>query len=222
MEKLRQLHNDLKREFIMRSVRKNSLVLDVGAGRGGDLQKWRSVGARLYMCDPDEESLLEAMNRAVNVHPTTEFFKGDVLQAPGLEFDVVCYNFSLQYIFQSEDYARMCIQSISRLLKPGGKFMGVVPDATKILKRPIVWEGIERGPSIGKEGPRYGEMILVRFGDGPYYKNGAVPEPLCYKSLLVDLCFAAKMALIEWEPFSKEENGKITDIYSRFIFHKLK
>lgn len=226
MENLRRYHNDLKRAFILKTIKHGAKVLDVGSGRGGDLQKWRAVGAHLTMCEPDSDALLEARNRAVVVFPECRFFKGDILKVPADQYDYVCYNFSLQYIFKEENYARMCIKTIANMLKPGGKFIGVVPDAQKILEKPATWKDdlenvIERGPSIGKEGPKYGEMILFRFGDGPYYSQGAIPEPLCYKSLLVDLCMEAKMILTKWESFSREKNDRITDVYSQFIFERL-
>ena len=226
MENLRKYHNDLKRSFIIKNVKQGSKVLDVGSGRGGDLQKWRSVGARLTMCEPDEESLIEARNRALTVFPECLFFKGDILRVPVDQYDYVCYNFSLQYIFTEESYARVCIQTVSNLLRPGGKFIGVVPDAQKIMEKPQDWKddlgnSIRRGWSIGKNEPKFGEMIIVNFGDGPYYSQGAIPEPLCYKTLLVQLCMEARMILIKWEPFAKEKNGRITDVYSQFIFERL-
>ena len=221
MDKLRRYHNDLKRSFILKNVKHGSKVLDVGCGRGGDLQKWRAIGAHLTMCDPDNDSLIEARNRALIVFPECLFFKGDILIVPADRYDYVCYNFSLQYIFKDENYAKMSIQTIANMIKPGGKFIGVVPEAQKILDLPKKWKCIERGPSIGKDGPRYGEMILVNFEDGPYYSKGGIPEPLCYRSLLVRLCFEAGLVLVNWEPFSKEKNGEITDIYSQFIFERI-
>ena len=120
----------------------------------------------------------------------------------------------------------MCIQTVSNLLRPGGKFIGVVPDAQKIIEKPQDWKDdlgntIRRGWSIGKNEPKYGEMIIVNFGDGPYYSQGAIPEPLCYKTLLVQLCMEARLVLTKWEPFAKEKNGRITDVYSQFIFERL-
>ena len=226
MENLRRYHNDLKRAFILKNIKRGSKVLDVGSGRGGDLQKWRAVGAHLTMCEPDPDSLLEARNRAVVVFPECRFIKGDILKVPAEQYDYVCFNFSIQYIFRDDTYAKMCIQTIANLLRPGGKFIGVVPDAQKILEKPEKWKDdlgnmIERGPSIGKSEPKYGEMILVNFGDGPYYSQGAIPEPLCYRSLLVKLCMESRLLLTKWEPFAKEKNGRITDVYSQFIFERV-
>jgi hypothetical protein len=124
-------------------------------------------------------------------------------------------------------YMKQCIMAISQRLKPGGIFFGVVPDANKILKLPLEWKDslgneIKRGLSIGKGGPRFGEMILVRLADGPYYAAGAVPEPLAYKSKLVEICFDYNLTMVEWKPFITQSNGLISDIYSRFIFRKLR
>jgi SAM-dependent methyltransferase len=61
---IRALHNQLKRKFILKHVAPGARVLDVGAGAGGDLAKWRGARAQLWACDPDPEALAEARRRA--------------------------------------------------------------------------------------------------------------------------------------------------------------
>lgn len=227
MEELRKLHNNTKREFIQKTVKEGSTVLDVGSGRGGDLAKWKVVKARLTMIDPDPESIKEAIERSKNVFPEAKILLGDVTKAPPGPFDYICFNFSLQYCFKDQDYLRECIGAISTRLATGGMFFGVIPDAEKILRLPNKWTDplgntIERGPSIGKSGQRIGEMILVKVADGPYYASGYVPEPLLYFPKLVEICFEHKLALYEIKPFVPEKKGTITDIYVRFVFRKLR
>ncbi len=50
MEEVRRHHNNLKRDLIKRVTVKNSQVLDVGCGMGGDLKKWKAVGGRKTFC----------------------------------------------------------------------------------------------------------------------------------------------------------------------------
>jgi len=228
MDTLRKLHNDTKREIIKDVVQiHGARVLDVGSGRGGDLSKWKMVRAKLTMIDPDRDSVTEAKERAKNVYPEANIMVGDISEAPAGPFEYICFNFSLQYCFKDEDYLKKCIKEISDRLVPGGMFFGVAPDAEKILKLPEYWKDelgntIQKGPSIGKHGHRIGEMILVRLADGPYYASGHVPEPMCYFTKLIEICFDNRLALLELKPFVREPKNTITDVYSKFIFRRLR
>lgn len=217
---LRALHNQLKSSFIFKHVPPHARVLDVGAGRGGDLAKWRAVHARLWACEPDPEALVEARRRAAYVYPAATLLAGDVLQAlaPAPAFDVVAFNFSAQYLFRDEAYASACVQRVAQLLRPGGRLIGVVPDAARILLRACPEVAVP--PQAGGRGPRFGETVHVCVRDSPYYSSGAVEEPLCYRELLVQLCAAAHLRLLEWAPFGAERTGAITDTYATFVFEK--
>jgi len=239
---VRALHNQLKRKFILKHVAPHSRVLDVGAGRGGDLSKWCAARAQLWACEPDPEALAEARRRAARVHPEATLLAGDVLQAlAGLpagphaapvgphaapagphaapaEFDVVAFNFSAQYLFRDEAYARASVERVAQLLRPGGRLIGVVPDAAKVLLRAC--PDIAVPAHAGSRGPRFGELVDVYLRDCPYYEHGVVAEPLCYRELLVALCAAARLRLLEWAPFHAERTGAITDTYVTFVFEK--
>jgi len=223
---LRVLHNKLKRAFILKHVAPHARVLDVGAGRGGDLAKWHAARARLWACEPNQDALAEARRRAARVHPGATLLAGDVLQAfagvpvgPGcFEFDVVAFNFSVQYLFQDEAYARASIERVAQLLRPEGRLIGVVPDASKVLL--LACPDIAVPAHAGTGGPRFGELVDVHLRDCPYYQHGAVAEPLCYRELLVALCAAARLRLLEWAPFHAERTGAITDTYVTFVFEK--
>jgi len=227
---VRVLHNHLKRKFILKHVAPHARVLDVGAGRGGDLSKWRAARAQLWACEPDPEALAEARRRAARVHPEATLLAGDVLQAlAGLpagphaapaEFDVVAFNFSAQYLFRDEAYARASVERVAQLLRPGGRLIGVVPDAAKVLVRAC--PDIAVPAHAGSRGPRFGELVDVYLRDCPYYQHGVVAEPLCYRELFVALCAAARLRLLEWAPFHAERTGAITDTYVTFVFEKQK
>lgn len=226
MEKLRRLHNDAKKDLIVRNVHKGQLVLDVGCGRGGDLHKYKGTGCILMGIDPDAESVQEANKRAQECDYTSwsKFYVGDITNVNDGQFDVVCFNFSLQYTFIDEKTLDATVEALTKLVKRGGKFIGVVPDASRILRLPEQWSdrmgnSVERGPSI-KYSPKIGNMILVKLADGPYYAKGAIPEPLCYMDILIDKLKNA-FELEEWSSMIKTPQGTISDIYSRFIFRRM-
>lgn len=67
------------------------------------------------------------------------------------ELDLVSCQFALHYAFESEARARMMLQNIATRLKPGGYFIGTIPDANLIVYagewRGLVWrreEGNEK------------------------------------------------------------------------------
>jgi len=220
---LRALHNRLKRELIFRHLPLGARVLDLGAGRGGDLLKYRAARVRaLVACEPDPRAFAELRRRAANVFPAAALVPGDVLQLPLLpapqHFDAVASFFALQYLFRDEDYARACIERVARLLRPGGKLFGVVPDAARVLLRRC--SDISVPAHAGARGPRFGESIWVCLPKTPYYSEGAVEEPLCYRELLVQLCAAAGLRLVAWDPFHPTPTSHATDTYASFVFEK--
>ena len=133
MEALRKLHNCQKRELIKKWVRPGSSVLDCGCGRGGDWHKWKAVRANVSAIDPDPESLVEAERRALDIGFGVWFLgAGDVRQAVASgPFDVVCYNFSLHYIFENSQIFTESIEALSRAVKPGGLLIGIVPELAR-------------------------------------------------------------------------------------------
>lgn len=225
MDLLRKFHNFEKFKLIRKvTQRPNLKVLDVGHGFGGDQHKWHKQKVVLYATDPDQDAVKEAQDRAIKSGYIHYDIRVGKLHDAGAPYDIICYNFSLQYIFSSYDEFVATCTTISALLKKGGVFIGIVPDADRILSLPLVWTDklgntVERGPSI--KGSRIGEMILVKMADGPYYAQGARPEPLCVPETLVRELGHHGMALEEWEPIIVKPTGTISDIYSRFIFRRM-
>lgn len=216
MEKVRKYHNNIKRELILGVD--GDLVLDVGCGHGGDLKKWAQKGVELHACDPDRDALVEAQSRADGIGYKVTLYQGDITNTPLKEFDIICYNFSIQYIFQNERLFHESIGGIISRLKPGGKLIGCVPDSEMILvSTPYrdylgnVFNRCDRRTGWG----RFGEMVSVKLADTPYYKNGYVPEPIAYKDILVSTLESHGIMLQKWEPIG---NRGISSLYSRFIF----
>ena len=135
MEEIRKYHNESKRLLIQSATREGDSILDVGCGFGGDLQKWRHAGANISMCEPNPESLKEAKSRAKNMKIRVNFYEGDIFACPQRKYDVVCYNFALHYIFESPKLFETSLLAIKNRLKPGGQFIGIIPNSDKIISR---------------------------------------------------------------------------------------
>jgi hypothetical protein len=91
-------------------------------------------------------------------------FEGDILSCPDRTFDVVCYNFSMHYIFKSRELFFKSIHAIRKRLRPGSKLVGIIPDSESILmavpfKDPLGNTVVKMSPSVGSG--EFGEQILV-------------------------------------------------------------
>lgn len=192
---LRTENNLIKREFLNQWVKRGSKVLDVGCGQGGDIHKWRHLGVDVLVgVDPNPDAIEEARRRSQG--RLGVFYVGDVCTVnPKEKFDVICYNFSLQY--QSLE---LLYEVRKRLVEPTGIFLGVVTDSSRLQLAEE--NGIHVTPITENE-------IEVFIPNTPYYVNGPVREPILKKEELIRTAEKLGMKLELWEPFS---------IYAKFVF----
>jgi ubiquinone/menaquinone biosynthesis C-methylase UbiE len=218
MEAVRAYHNSVKRHLIQSVAQPGHRALDVGCGFGGDLQKWKHCQVKVDMCDPRLESLAEAQKRAEGLHMKVDFFEGDISSCPNKMYDIICYNFSLHYIFQNKNLFFKSIHGITSRLKKGGHLIGCIPDSESILMSTPFKDGfgnvLTRGGDTGCG--EFGETVSVFLADTPYYGDGkSKPEPIAYKDLLVTHLAKVGIQLVQWTPLDKYE---ISKLYSVFIF----
>ena len=131
-----------------RHNRPKGKVLDLGCGKGGDLQKWQKSRAELFVgLDIAETSISQARERATSLRSAggfrAEFFTldcysrplSDVLDKTMLEkpFDVVSMQFCMHYAFENISKVRMMLENVARYLRPGGRFVGTIPNASWLL-----------------------------------------------------------------------------------------
>jgi SAM-dependent methyltransferase len=216
MEEIRKAHNTFKKELIQLVTREGDLILDVGCGCGGDLQKWRHAGANINMCDPDETSLQEARTRAKNLKIRVNFYHGDIFNCPNRKFDLICFNFSLHYIFEFEKKFFESIREIKKRMKPGGKLFGIIPDSEKIIMKTPLQDDLGNFFKLKEHGNGgFGEKLFVNLVDTPYYSDGPKAEPVAYKDHLIMGLESCGFTLTLWENLS---GSNISELYSKFIF----
>lgn len=218
MEAVRRTHNDIKRSLIQHVSKPGIRVLDVGSGFGGDLKKWSNCGVKLSMCDPNADALCEARKRANDMNLNVRFYDGDISACPRQTFDVICFNFSIQYIFSSERYFFSTLKEIKKRLKTGGKLIGCLPNSDFIMLNESFQDNLGnyfvRKCDTGYG--QFGEKIHVYLTDTPYYTDGPIAEPIAYKDLLVTHLERMGIQLQSWIPFQTEH--EISKLYSQFIF----
>jgi SAM-dependent methyltransferase len=216
MEEIRKNHNDAKRALIQSVTKNGHHILDVGCGFGGDLQKWHKCGANINMCDPEPTALEEARARAKNMHMRVNFYEGGIHECPNRKFDIVCFNFSLQYIFASRELFFDSIREIKKRIKPGGLLIGIIPDSEQILFKTPYQDAsgnFFRMKDHGNGG--FGEKLWVHLTETPYYADGPKPEPVAYKDHLVTGLENLGFSLQVWEGL---KGNPISELYSKFIF----
>lgn len=216
---LRRLHNDSKRQLLEQWVKPGSTVLDCGCGRGGDWWKWKALNARVYAIDPDAESLAEAQHRAQDACDVDVHFLGlgDIRQAAFAgPYDVVCYNFSIQYIMSDPETFKSSIEAIRVAVKPGGLLIGITPE--KARAEMMVDENGIFVDEFYNTIKIHGSTLVVRLNDGPFYADGAKTEPLLDSHILIESLKSAGFEKLVWEPMIPRPNGMISDLYSKFVF----
>lgn len=217
MEEIRKYHNQEKRELITRVCREGDAVLDVGCGFGGDIGKFKQCGVNLSACEPLKDALEEARSRASKVYKMRiNFYLGDITSAPNRKYDAVCYNFSIHYIFQSEELFKQTTKEIVRRMKPGGRLFGIVPDSQQVIfKTPLNYGKdtffLMKGTSHGS----FGEKLFVQLEDTPYYHDGPKIEPIAHRDLFVTRLEKIGFRLETWEPL---RGNPVSELYSKFIF----
>ncbi|CAE6460082.1 unnamed protein product [Rhizoctonia solani] len=123
-------------------------VLDLGCGKGGDLRKWGKASIREYVgLDIADVSISQARNRHTELVPSQRFdaefhafdcFSDNIstvvspqrLRTP---FDVVSMQFCMHYAFESLEKVRIMLDNVSQYLRPGGIFLGTIPNSQLLL-----------------------------------------------------------------------------------------
>jgi SAM-dependent methyltransferase len=144
------------------------------------------------------------------------FYEGDIHACPKRKFDVVCFNFSLHYIFASRDLFFSSIHEIKKRVKPGGCLTGIIPDSEKILFKTPYLDDAGNFFKLKQHGDGgFGEKLFVNLVDTPFYADGPRSEPVAYKDLLVTHLEELGFRLQFWEGL---KGNPISELYSKFIF----
>ncbi|KZT74131.1 hypothetical protein DAEQUDRAFT_702380 [Daedalea quercina L-15889] len=148
-------------------------VLDMGCGKGGDLTKWAKarikeyVGVDIAAISVDQARLRHASLRGPRF--TASFFALDCYEhllrdrlppaALARPFDAVSMQFCMHYAFESEKKARCMLRNVSENLRPGGTFIGTIPDAGQLLER------LDALPKDAKDLSFGNSVYTIRFED---------------------------------------------------------
>ncbi|TIA85539.1 hypothetical protein E3P99_03969 [Wallemia hederae] len=148
---LKNFNNWVKAVLIASFARFNpppvARVLDIGCGKGGDLNKWTKSNIIDYVgLDIAEISINQAKtrfkdmrNKSFNTHfNTLDCFKEPLEKAIPSQwldskFNAVSCQFAMHYAFDSESSVRCLLENVTKYLQPGGTFIGTIIDAGVLI-----------------------------------------------------------------------------------------
>lgn len=119
-------------------------VCDMYCNGGADTDKWGDAQIGRYIgIDASAPAVSDAVRELWEnkwKHFTTEFIELNPsaddfetqLQEKGIQADIVCCMQNLQLCFETEEHAKRLLNNVSSLLKPGGYFLGIIPDSSTI------------------------------------------------------------------------------------------
>ncbi|KAJ4975985.1 hypothetical protein NE237_001091 [Protea cynaroides] len=163
---LKKLNNWIKSVLIQLYARRTDFVLDLACGKGGDLIKWDKAKVGYYVgIDIAEGSIEDCRTRYngdADHHQRRKKFTfparlicGDCFEVrldkvleDDAPFDICSCQFAMHYSWSTEARARRALANVSALLRPGGIFIGTMPDANVIIKKLREVEGLAFGNSV--------------------------------------------------------------------------
>ncbi|KAG5324828.1 MCES methyltransferase, partial [Pseudoatta argentina] len=209
-------------------------VLDMCCGKGGDLLKWKKANISHLICADIAQVSLEQCQQRYNdmvnkkgskdrgFAPifSAEFITADCTKVrlrekftdPSIQLDFVSCQFAFHYSFESLSQAECMIRNASESLKPGGYFIGTIPDAYDLISR---WQNCD-GHKFGND--VYNVEFLNEDKTKPpffgakynFHLDGVVdcPEFLVHLPTLCKLALKYGLELVAFERFE--------DFYERF------
>ncbi|KAA8526906.1 hypothetical protein F0562_008865 [Nyssa sinensis] len=175
---LKKLNNWIKSVLIQLYARRGDAVLDLACGKGGDLIKWDKAKIAYYVGIDIAEGSVELSidllfffciedcrtryNGDADHHQRRKKFTfparlicGDCFEVrldkvleDDAPFDICSCQFAMHYSWSTEARARRALANVSALLRPGGIFIGTMPDANVIVKKLREAEGLAFGNSV--------------------------------------------------------------------------
>jgi len=227
---LKNFNNWVKSVLINEYCPKNAVVLDFCCGKAVDAMKWSKANVDFVtFVDNAYNSILDGTRRYSGVEAASrtrgpmsfgaqfmvaDCFEHDLVprfQATTPKFDIVSCQFALHYSFQSQDRALQAIRNIATHLRPGGYFVGTIPDANVLVRklRNAPGSKMEWGNSVTRI--RF-EGTNKLFCTGPYgikynfYLKDAIddcPEYLIPFNALYKLCAKAGLECVRKDNFHK-------------------
>jgi mRNA (guanine-N7-)-methyltransferase len=211
-ENMRKFHNNIKKMYLDKYIIKETNLLDLASGKGGDLFKWKSNKniKSVVGYDIDERSVKEAIRRRNNMK-INKNIKFNVLDLSknilkcNTQFDCITSMFAFHYFFESKETLYNVTKSIDNCSKSGTILILILFDRNKVeekLKKDLFYKNknfyLELETLTNK---KYGVQLNV-FIKGSVLDTPTV-EYLVYPEFLIEQMNKINFHLVEITPFEK-------------------
>lgn len=220
-------------------VFRSRIVMDLGCGKGGDLKKYLNKFVHKLVCvdiAKDSIKICEERYKNLNFQPLykLEPIHADVtrdkiiekLIDSSMKFHIISSQFSFHYCFESIKQVKCMLENVSKLLLPGGVFIGTTPDAYDIITRLRQSETNSFENKVFKitfpdDFDKYNVPLFGAKYD--FFLQNAVdcPEFLVYFPLLVKLAANYKLKLLLCQRFEDFFQSNYEAQKSRKLLSKL-
>jgi len=133
LELVYKYHNNIK-YLLYDKIAMNSTLLDIGSGRGGDINKWiNQKFTKIVGVEPNKDHIDELTKRLTNLNnipfqlhvvntvgEDTAYISENVEHFIGGKVDVVSLMLSLSFFFDNQDRLESLVQTIQQNIKLGG------------------------------------------------------------------------------------------------------
>lgn len=250
MLRLRDFNNFIKWMQIFDYSEPHQIVLDMGCGKGGDLEKWRRAGIDGYIgVDIANVSIENAQQRYRQLEHHTFWadlvvgncFGDDIhriLHPGALPVDTISSQFALHYAFDNIDRVRITMSNVAESLKSGGLFFGTIINSEYLSEqlRDVATKGksswgndifsisFDPNAECVKNGGKFTSLVGNQY---EFYLSEAVdhiPEYVVPFDMLVDLAKEYGLTLVQREPFLQYFDRKVRaseEILDEAIFKRL-
>uniref|UniRef100_A0A915HPT7 mRNA cap guanine-N(7) methyltransferase n=1 Tax=Romanomermis culicivorax TaxID=13658 RepID=A0A915HPT7_ROMCU len=227
---------DSSRNGRHRSEQEKISVLDMCCGKGGDLLKWKIgnishlvcadiADVSLEQCKSRYNEMVDRIKNERRSHPifSCEFIHADLTEVrlkdryldKNLFFNLCSCQFSLHYSFSDMKRATMMLQNACECLKPGGYFIGTIPNAEQLVylarqNDDLTFNNEVSSIKFELESLKEGEIPL--FGAKYHFTLDEVvnlPEYLIYFPLLIKLLERFDMEFVYLKTFPELVKEKL-------------
>ncbi len=227
MFSLRKFHNEIKNNYLTKYItHKNTRLLDLASGKGGDLHKWikNDFITQVDGYEIDQNSINEANRRRDKIKPNKSINFYNVDLSKGIlncksKYNVITVHFALHYFFKNSSSLRNILSSIENCSKKGSILMITLMNGNKVEEIFSDNFYIKYLPSYFGSKTNYGKGIEV------YIKDAVLNEPreeyIVKPDFLINKLKLIGFKLIERKSFEELYNNtrlKLTEEEKKFSF----
>jgi hypothetical protein len=183
LKKYRELFNQIKSMVIKSSLNQDSQILDIGAGKGGDLPKYVQLNNKinyLFAVEPSSVNIKEFNNRLQDTYTLLKQ-KTKLLQAGGQEYDKITsflkennanitnvfMFYSMSFFFKDFETLYSLVNLVGDVLKNGNLFSGTMMDGHLVRKQLLKSDIITNEYSVKKVNINdidvFGQKIVIDY-----------------------------------------------------------